>query len=320
MPLTSPMRLLRTFAILLAAALATIGVAVAAGPTRGAAGSANARSTVAAGILTATNSRAGSAILTAARMSPGDRAEGTVTITNSGDVPGAFALSAAALVDVPGPNGGRLSERLGLDVSDITKPAAPVAVGSSPLGAMPVRDLGTFAPGTARTYRFVVTFPDGGIPASDTSGDNAYIGSTASVRFDWTARSTGGTAVKTPVIAGGPVPVLTLAVTPRSRISLRRPTLVARCSRACTVTVAGSIISTRRRARRVLTRIRARRYAVRAGTPRRITIRLAPAARRRVRTALAQRRVVTLRVNVVASGARTAPGSATRTLRLRIRR
>ena len=313
------MRLLRTLAVVLFATLATIGVALAATPSPRARRAATAQNTIAGGVLAQTNSRDGSAILTAARMRPGDRAQGTVTITNSGDLEGAFTLATAALADAPGPNGGRLSGRLQLDVSDITQPGAPVAVGSSPLGAMPVRDLGTFAAGEARTYLFVVTFPDGGIPASGTTGDNAYLGSSARVRFDWNSRSDATTPAGPPIITPGPAPALTLAVTPRTRISLRRTKLTARCSRACTVTVRGSVVSVRGGSKRVLARIGARRYAVRAGVPRKIAIRLKPKVRRAIKLALRQHRVVTLRLKVLASGPVTAPGAVTRTLRIRIR-
>jgi hypothetical protein len=313
------MRLLRTLAVVLVAALTTIGVALAATSSPRARRAATAQNTIAGGVLAQTNSRDGSAILTAAAMRPGDRAQGTVTITNSGDLPGAFTLATAALADVPGPNGGRLSARLQLDVSDITDRSAPVAVGSSPLGAMPARDLGTFAAGGARTYLFVVTFPDGGIPASGTTGDNAYLGSTARVRFDWTSRSAETTPAGPPVVAPGPVPALTFAVTPRTRISLRRTTLTARCSRACTVTVSGSVVSVRGRSKRVLARVKARRYAVRAGAPRKVAIRLKPKVRRAIKRALKQHRVVTLRLKVVATGPATAPGRVTRNLRIRVR-
>lgn len=36
---------------------------------------------------------------------------------------------------------------------------------------------------------FTVTFPDGGTPASATTGDNAYKGSTLSVGYQWDAAS-----------------------------------------------------------------------------------------------------------------------------------
>lgn len=317
MPLTSPMRWLRTFALVLVLALASFGVALAATPKPKTTGSANAQNTFTAGVLAQTNSHNGSAILTAGGMSPGDSAEGTVTITNSGDLTGAFALSSAALADTPGPNGGKLSDRLRLDVSDITRPATPVGVSSSALSAMPARALGSFAPGEARTYRFVVSFPDGGIPLSNTSGDNAYIGSTARLRFDWTAISGGGTTTTTP--AGVIPPALKLAVTPTKLVALRKPVLVARCSRTCTVTVAATIVAKQGRTKKVLAKLRSLRYSLRATTQRRIKLEIAAAARRKIRAALKRRVAVTVQVKLSATGMKTAPGRASKTLLLRLK-
>lgn len=47
--------------------------------------------------------------------------------------------------------------------------------------------LGTWQPKEKHSYTFVVTFPDGGIPKDNYSGDNAYQGSSATVEFRWIA-------------------------------------------------------------------------------------------------------------------------------------
>jgi hypothetical protein len=54
---------------------------------------------------------------------------------------------------------------------------------------MGAQSLGSFAAGEARTYKFTVEFPDGGVPASATTGDNAYKGSSMSVGYQWDATS-----------------------------------------------------------------------------------------------------------------------------------
>jgi hypothetical protein len=172
----------RTLAALASLSLAAV-VAIGSGASFTSA-SANPSNTFSAGNLAQTNSKAG-AILTATKMVPGGSANGTVTITNSGDVAGTFTLSKSSLSDTPGPNGGTMSTMLDLTVEDVTGP--PVTVWTGKVGAMPSQSLGSFAVGEARTYKFTVSFPDGGTPPSDTTGDNAYKGSSMSVQYDWTA-------------------------------------------------------------------------------------------------------------------------------------
>jgi len=150
--------------------------------------SANPSNTFSAGNLAQSNSKEGAAVLTATKMVPGSSTNGTVTITNSGDVAGTFTLSKTSLTDTPGANGGQLSGVLDLKVEDVTK-ASPVAVYSGKVGAMGAQSLGSFAAGEARTYKFTITFPDGGVPASATTGDNAYKGSSMSVGYQWDAAS-----------------------------------------------------------------------------------------------------------------------------------
>src|SRR4051812_44653640 len=64
------------------------------------------------------NSREGQAILVARGLTPGQSAEGTVTISNAGDAPGSTRLAPTDLVDVPGPGGELLSQRMVLEVTD----------------------------------------------------------------------------------------------------------------------------------------------------------------------------------------------------------
>lgn len=164
------------------AASAAVAVGTGASFTSDTANPANAFE---AGNLTHGNSKDGQSILTASKMVPGSSTTGTVVITNTGDVPGTFSLSKSNLTDTPGPNGGQLSGKLDLVVQDVTVPASPVAVYSGKLSAMPTQALGTFTAGQAKTFRFTATFPDGGVPASATTGDNAFKLSKTSVQFDW---------------------------------------------------------------------------------------------------------------------------------------
>ena len=100
-----------------------------------------------------------------------------------------FTLSKTSLTDTPGANGGQLSSVLDLKVEDVTNEASPVTVYSGKVGAMGAQSLGKFNAGAARTYKFTITFPDGGTPSSPTTGDNAYKGSSMSVGYQWDAVS-----------------------------------------------------------------------------------------------------------------------------------
>lgn len=143
------------------------------------------------GSFSHSNSRNGSAILTAAGLKPGDSRAGTVAIANDGTLAGDFTLSASSFSDAPGPNGGALSGRLDLLVEDMTDLGAPMTVYNGKLAAMGPRALGVMPGGQTRTYRFTVSFPDGGSPPGSSTGDNAYQASTTSVQFDWTATGDG---------------------------------------------------------------------------------------------------------------------------------
>jgi Ca2+-binding RTX toxin-like protein len=136
------------------------------------------------GELAITDSRAGEAIVSMSNLYPGGGAEGDVAITNSGDVAGTLALSAADPAD-PGAASALLGADLKLAVTDVT-PGGSMAVVSGPYAAMPGLELGTLQPGEERDYRFAVDFPDGGGPANDWSGDNVYQHLATALDFDWT--------------------------------------------------------------------------------------------------------------------------------------
>jgi spore coat-associated protein N len=171
-------------------ALAALTVAVAVAVGSGAtftSQSANPSNAFSAGILSQSNSKAGAAVLTASNMIPGGSATGSVTITNTGNVSGAFTLAESNVTHVDGTNGGNLVGYLDLTVTDTTVPAAPVVVYTGKLSALPATSAGTIAASATRTYSFVVAMPQGGVPGSLTTGDNAFQGSTASADFTWTS-------------------------------------------------------------------------------------------------------------------------------------
>lgn len=145
--------------------------------------SANPANVFTAGILTQDNSNDGAAILTAGLMKPGDVRTGSVTITNKGDISGDFKLAMSKVGSSVGSNGGDLYEALRLEVSS----GATIVYSGDLADFVGTRAAGTIASEASSTYTFTVTFPDTGTPASDTTEDNAYQGSSTTVEFEWTA-------------------------------------------------------------------------------------------------------------------------------------
>ena len=171
----------RTLGVL-AVVLAAVGIAVGSGANF-TAQSANPSNTFTAGTLTMDNSKDGSAILTASNMRPGDTASGTVDIENTGSLSGAFTLSRSALTNTP--TSPAMSTQLDTVVTDCGDAAAPncatgTEVYNGTLAAMTgTYGLGTYAPGDAHQYRFVVTFKS--------SADNTYQGGSSTATFQWNA-------------------------------------------------------------------------------------------------------------------------------------
>jgi hypothetical protein len=156
------------------------------------ASSANPANTFATGTLSMLNSKAGSAVLTASNLRPGNTATGTVDIENTGSLSGAFTLSRGAISnsDATNPLTGKLSVTIDDcgafvgatapvcgDGDDTTKYTGTIADMGTPGHA--VSSLGTFAGGEKHRYQFTV--------ALDLSADNAYQGDNGAVVFDWSA-------------------------------------------------------------------------------------------------------------------------------------
>jgi spore coat-associated protein N len=182
---------MRSVAILLtslAMALAAIGLAVAA-PGGSDPKVAGASLAAASGSVSITNSRDGQAVFSTAGMRPGEGVSGSVRIGNHGTSAGRFQLRGVGVQDTAGPNGGLLSERVELVVLDVTGDQPPVTLFAGHPADFVEVDLGTLALGEDRDYRFEATLPDGGVPSSNTTGDNRYQGSALSLGFQWQASS-----------------------------------------------------------------------------------------------------------------------------------
>ena len=176
-------RLVATCAAVLAGGAVALGAPGTGTPSERAQSSALSAS----GSFTQSNSRNGMPVFSAANLGPGDATTGSVTIANRGTLGGNFTLSAFDVSDLPGPNGGLLSDRLQLTVDDVTAPGTAVRVYAGALTSMPARPLGHFAAAEARSYRFTAAMPDGGSPPSAAGGDNAFAGSATRVSFRWAA-------------------------------------------------------------------------------------------------------------------------------------
>lgn len=138
-----------------------------------------------AGSMALTNSKGEGAIFKLDNIAPGVSGEGEVTISNSGAAPGALVLASTGLSDDPGHYGGLLSQQLVLRIEDVSSGAGR-EVYSGGLASMPALELGTLAPGDSRTYRFLVTMLDGGVPASPFVDDNVYQRASTGIGYEWT--------------------------------------------------------------------------------------------------------------------------------------
>jgi hypothetical protein len=168
-------------------------------------GSPTVRLASASGSLSLSNSKEGTAIFRAEAMRPGQSASGSVTIANTGTVNAALTLEAENASDTPGPGGGRLSNRLDLDVIDVTVATDPVTVYEGPLKRLVATNVGSIAPGAARTYVFVASVKPTG------SADNELQGAALSTGFRWNAT---GLESPTPTATPSPTATPTPSTTP----------------------------------------------------------------------------------------------------------
>jgi len=237
----------------------------------------------AGGSLSLANSRAGAAIFTADNLAPGDSTSGTVPLTNTGTLTGSLALWHTDLTDVPGPGGGALSDRLELTVAEQGAGGGPLYSGR--LSAMPVLPLGGLAVGTARTFSFTASLPEG-------TGDNAYAGASASVRYAW-ALEAGESSAPSPVVDAPPR--IRLRVPRVQRVVIRRRFVsYVRCNEPCRVASHADLPGRpRARTRRLRTgRLGAGRWA-------RLSHRLPVRSARAIRRALRARRPSSLTLTLV---------------------
>ena len=232
----------RTSRLLSLAALAVVAVVCAgagfARPTQP-----EAVLTQATGDFQVTNSQDGQAIFQATGLAPGRSVTGTVQLANAGSLPGDLGLQQLDVQDQPGANGGRLSDVISLDITDVTG-GNSVPMFNGQLGGLGSRPLGSIGPNESRTFKFTASLPDGGPPPSPSGGDNAYAGSGLTVRYAWTATTSGSTGPsgEDPGSGGGPDgqghrPWVKFRVDSRRLLKRGWLDVLARCDRGCVLYV-----------------------------------------------------------------------------------
>jgi hypothetical protein len=275
------------------------------------------------GTLSLSNSLNEAAVLSVQNLKPGDSRSGQVTITNTGTLGGAFSLSQANLSDTPGPNGGRLSDRLQLSVQQVSNGGSTVSsVYSGAMSGLNSRQLGTIAAGEPRTYRFTATLPDGGHPAGPGVGDNAVQRSAVRADYVWTATADdgggggdggggagGGGGGGGWAIAGGPFKVEIGGAKRQRPLRKGKVVFTIRCSTVCNVRWTASLMRfkpTRRKRMRMIPlrggTARSRTpMAMPAATQRKVTVKLTRRMKRILRSQFRRRRPTFAGIRVFAS-------------------
>jgi hypothetical protein len=218
------------------------------------------------------SSLAGAAILEATGLAPGHLRTGEITVTNVGDVTGAFALGTSGLVDTP------LGRALDLVVEDVTPGQAAVTVYYGKLSGLSTVGLGNFQ-GTASAVSFTWS-ATGEEPADAPAPAPAPA---ATVQKPPKATTAGGTTQ---------APRATLTARARQKGSGGAVSALVACSSGCRIALGGSATVGRSR---VL--LRTVRRTLRK--PARVQMRIALPAR--ARRALAARQPVVVHLSLRAT-------------------
>jgi spore coat-associated protein N len=161
-------KVLAPLAVLLAAGALAVGSGATFTST-----SSNTISSVTAGTLTQSNSKAGQAIFNASDIKPGDTVTGSLTITNTGTLPASFSLTETTSTN------GFSGENLQLAITDRTTGEKVYEGTFGGLADGTKVQLGDFATGAAAEYEFVVTLAR--------STPNTDQGKAASATYTWDA-------------------------------------------------------------------------------------------------------------------------------------
>lgn len=274
----------------------------------------------ASGDLQVTNSRDGQAIFQANGLAPGGSVTGTVELSNTGSLAGDLGLAQLDVQDQPGANGGRLSDAVQLDITDVTG-GSSVPVFAGRLAAVGNRPLGQIAAGEERIFKFTATLPDMGIPPSPTGGDNAYGGSRLTARYAWTATAeepgdgadgTGGDGTGDGGFGGSggeKVPVVKVKVITKKLLERGLLDVMTTCDIACRVSAHAVLPKLKGARRPTKTRPRTATLSVPSKAAR-IRLKLSRKSKRALARTLRRKPRVVLRVNLSASAASGGPSKA----------
>jgi hypothetical protein len=172
-----------------------------------------------------------------------------VKLSNAGGSAGDLRLQQLDLKNLPGSNGGLLSNAVQLEITDVSG-GSSVPVFAGKVGLLSQQSIGAIGPGKARTFRFRASLPDTGIPAGPALGDNAYKGSKLTMRYAWIATQSGpiggSGGKKKPTIADAPK--VSKFRTDKRRLQKKGILDVYfACSRACSWTIAAKGIKKSKR-------------------------------------------------------------------------
>ena len=175
----SPKKMVGVLFALLLAAMMAVGSGANFNST-----SANPGNVVTAGNLSHVNGQPGQAVLTASKLKPGESQSGTVTMKNDGDIDGVFSVARTITQDTTGAltPSNPFAAHLNLKVENVTT-GAPALYDGLLSGMTGARGSDVIAPGDTNTYRFTVTFNDGG----PNGADNAFKSARVEADFDWEA-------------------------------------------------------------------------------------------------------------------------------------
>jgi hypothetical protein len=256
------------------------------------------------GPVTLSSSRPGVALLHADHLKPGEQVAGIVSLTNQGDRPGDLALGLTGRRDRPGAYGGRLGNVLKLKVEDLS---GRVPARESLVNTAATMALGQLSGRETRTYRVTAIFPDGGVPATAITGDNALQGASVELALQWQLTSADpvppappSTPPATPAdptlpIGRGRPLLLTLRVPKQRVLKPRGVKAYAVCQIACQVrftarTDTAPVRKNGHRAKQRKTLLKKRVlkgerkwHTLRAGREQRIFLKLEPKARRKLK-------------------------------------
>ncbi|HEX6653256.1 MAG TPA: hypothetical protein VF072_10965 [Thermoleophilaceae bacterium] len=257
--------------------------------------------TQATGDLRLSNSADGQAIFQASGLAPGRSVTGTVQLTNGGTLPGELTLQQLDVSDNPGPGGGRLSNVVTLDITDVTG-GSSIPVFSGQLGGLGSRPLGAIGARETRTFRFTASLPD---------MNNAFAGSGLTVRYAWNATTSGG--------GPGPSeqPVATFKLNSKKLVKRRILDVTATCNIACRISAQAQLPKPKRGRKAAKSRVRTAMLTT-PNRPARIRLKISKKAQRGLKQILRKqhRAVVKVRLNVSpAAGGTSTPYTKKATLK-----